>query len=64
MFISDTDDGIECTLGTNDTKLSGAVYTLEEREAIQRDVDGLEKWAHMKGVALGPGQSQVFIETG
>ena len=30
-----------------DTKLSGAAKTLEEMEAIQRNLGRLEKWAHV-----------------
>ncbi|PKU47403.1 hypothetical protein llap_2305 [Limosa lapponica baueri] len=35
-------NGIECTL----SKLCGAVGKLEGRDAIQRDLDRLERWAH------------------
>ncbi|GAB0185284.1 triadin [Grus japonensis] len=53
IFVGNTDSGIECTLSrfANDTKLCGVVDMLEGRDAIQRDLDRLERWArvnHMK----------------
>ncbi|PKU39733.1 rna-directed dna polymerase from mobile element jockey-like [Limosa lapponica baueri] len=47
IFVRDMDSGTECTLSkfSNDTKLCGAVDTLEGRDAIQSGLDRLERWA-------------------
>jgi len=41
------DSGTECVLSkfANDSMLCGVVNTLEGRDAIQRDLDRLERWA-------------------
>uniref|UniRef100_A0A8V5FSJ6 Uncharacterized protein n=1 Tax=Melopsittacus undulatus TaxID=13146 RepID=A0A8V5FSJ6_MELUD len=47
VFVTDMDSGIECALSkfANDTKLCGSVDMLVGRNAIQRDLDTLVRWA-------------------
>jgi len=49
ILVSNKDHGIKCTLSKsgNDTELCGAVDMLGQRDAIQRDLDRLERWAHV-----------------
>ncbi|PKU26961.1 rna-directed dna polymerase from mobile element jockey- hypothetical protein [Limosa lapponica baueri] len=48
VFVGDMESRIECTLSkfADDTKLCGAVDKLEGRDAIQRDLERLERLAH------------------
>ncbi|PKU38370.1 rna-directed dna polymerase from mobile element jockey-like [Limosa lapponica baueri] len=50
IFINDIDSGNECTLSqfVNDTKPSGVVDMAEGWDAIQRDLQTLKKWPHVK----------------
>jgi len=62
IFVCDMDGGTECTLSkfVNDTKLRGVVDTLEGRDAIQGDLDRLERWACVNRMKFHKAKSKVL----
>jgi len=56
------DREIECTLikFAEDTKMSGAVDMPEEQVVIQRDLDKLQRWAHVNLVRFNKAKCKVL----
>ena len=62
IFIGSVDSGTECILSkfADDTKLCGVLDTLEGRDAIQRDLDRLERWARVNLMKFNKAEGKVL----
>ncbi|KAK4827430.1 hypothetical protein QYF61_017868 [Mycteria americana] len=62
VFVNDLDTGVECTLSkfADDIKEGGGVDSLESREALQRDLDRLERWAITNHVRFNKSKCQIL----
>jgi len=62
ICVGNMDSWIECILSkfADDSKLCGAVDILEGRDAIQRDLDRLERWTHANRMKFNKAKCKVL----